>query len=180
MSARVRANRQNAQRSTGPRTPEGKARAARNAVIHGLAASSKTRDNPAERLVVRVLCEAAEDFRGDGAAIEAAARDFAQAQFHLTEVRRVRRRYWERLLADEPERDAEIEELFEEARSFGSAALRRCAEKMLRLKSRREDPLTNLNALERYERRALARRKRAARELFDVFASGLAPPPRAG
>jgi hypothetical protein len=44
--------------------------------------------------------------------------------------------------------------------------------------ARRGDPLKNLNALERYERSALARRKRAARGFTEVLAAGLAPPPR--
>ena len=37
---RLDANRRNAQKSTGPRTPEGKAKASANAAAHGLSASS--------------------------------------------------------------------------------------------------------------------------------------------
>jgi hypothetical protein len=35
-SRKIEANRQNAQRSTGPKTPEGKAKSSRNAVSHGI------------------------------------------------------------------------------------------------------------------------------------------------
>jgi len=49
-NARLNANRRNAQHSTGPRTPEGKARAALNALRHGLCA---------ERPVIRELEDAA-------------------------------------------------------------------------------------------------------------------------
>ena len=40
--ARLRANRANAQKSTGPRTPAGKQRSSRNALVHGLTAQSLT------------------------------------------------------------------------------------------------------------------------------------------
>jgi hypothetical protein len=54
------ANRANAAKSCGPRTPEGKARSARNAVTHGLLARTRSLP-PAEQEEFRVLLEALRD-----------------------------------------------------------------------------------------------------------------------
>jgi hypothetical protein len=58
-SSQIRANRANAKRSTGPRTIEGKSRASRNAVRHGLfsAALWAGQDNDRVTLIANKLCE---------------------------------------------------------------------------------------------------------------------------
>ena len=170
LSARVRANRKNALRSTGPRTFEGKARVSRNRLVHGLASNEVRFSSPqnVENIVSRLLCEAGERFFGDGAALEVAARDFAQAHVHVLDVRRIRRCYWMRLIDNEPESDPELDEAIAIAGASGVRYLRRMADTAVRIISKRNDPLRNLNALERYERRGLARRKRAARVFLDI------------
>jgi len=83
----IAANRQNARRSTGPRTPAGKAKAARNSLRHGL--SRPVRTDPAlAREVETCACRIA----GEGAspARHALAVAVAEAEVDLARIARVR------------------------------------------------------------------------------------------
>jgi hypothetical protein len=141
---RIRANRENARASTGPRTKAGKARASRNARRHGLSVSVTF--DPAlfgqvEALARRIVEETAPPEVG------AMARRFAEAQVDLDRIRQVRRHL---------------------ARAFvGSASGDRDAEPSLR------EQMRQLRILDRYERRALARRKAAAKAFDRAFVPAL-------
>lgn len=163
LSARARANRANAAKSTGPRTREGKARVARNAVTHGLAA---IQPEPASGKV----CALAEAFLQGLTVVRtptltALAVDFAQAQLHVLAVRAIRRGYWERVAASEPECAGPVDLA---AGQRLPRKLSRMIEAAARRDARRSEPLKNIEALERYERQALARRKWAARAFSEA------------
>jgi hypothetical protein len=140
-----KANRDNARASTGPRTTAGKARAARNARRHGLSvaiASDPDLAGEAEALARRIV--------GDGAvpAALAMARVFAEAQIDLDRIRKVRCHILARLVAD-PGDDAPGDDAGDEVN--------------------RSELMRQLRQLERYERRALARRRRATRAFDQSF-----------
>jgi hypothetical protein len=99
--ARIDANRQNAQSSTGPRTPAGKARSSRNACIHSLTAAiipvlERDRDRFA------TLAESIRDLFQPANPVE---QDFVEqmitARWHLLQVERVFAGYWD--IAEEPD-----------------------------------------------------------------------------
>lgn len=80
---RVRANRLNAKKSSGPKTEAGKQRSAGNAILHGF--SAKTREVSSDPDIDRfaeLLCEG--DERSE---VIEAAREVAEAQFELNMVR---------------------------------------------------------------------------------------------
>ena len=166
-SARVRANRANAAKSTGPRTQAGKARVAGNALSHGLAAAqSAPVSGDVEALAGALL-------RDVGTAktptLEAAARELALAQLDVLAVRAVRREGWLRLGLVAPGRVGKAAEVPRAPAPHGYARIARMEEAQARREARGAEPLKNIATLERYERRALARRKWASRAFGEVI-----------
>lgn len=85
LSARVLANRRNARKSTGPRTQAGKAKVARNALIHGFAATAAAAPQPdLDRLAALIAGEDPSPERLE------LAREIARADADVRRARRVR------------------------------------------------------------------------------------------
>jgi hypothetical protein len=138
-AAKVAANRRNAQRSTGPRSLAGKARARRNAFRHGLTIAPARDGASAAHIAVLAAAFAAENpTRGD------LARMAAEAHLDVLRVRRTKvdiiRRAAQRLTRIHPDPT-----LSEDERTWMAFAT----------------ISKTLAACDRYERRALARRGRA-------------------
>jgi hypothetical protein len=128
---KIAANRNNAKKSTGPRSNAGRAVSRRNALRHGLAASiaNKSAFGGDVEDLARVLSSAS-GLQG----VSGVAREAAEAQLDLSRIRKIRAFLYETIyFADGagPDRLAELND--------------------------------KLAKLERYERRALSRRKRALR-----------------
>ncbi len=173
---KVAANRRNARKSTGPRSSIGKRRASRNSYRHGLSASviwSAQRSKRIERLARKIAGKTT-----DVATLER-ARDAAQAEFDLAQIRRVEIALIERMLAfgefQAPQTFESARELIpllnafdrgpaiaaapvEAAATMPFAASDRLAEAVRRA-------LPELLKLDRYKRRAAAIRERSIRSI---------------
>lgn len=180
-SARTLANRRNARASTGPKTPAGKARVATNTLRHGLAipvAMDPAVSEEIDRLSRLIAGE------GAGVALLECARRVAEAQVDVLRVRRAR--YL--LLADPQARRREIDgrriilicSRMLRGRPIDAADMAFYQEFTAQIGKPTPPPslaegldllAAKLARLERYERRALSRRKFAIRE-FDLARAG--------
>lgn len=177
---KLKANRENAQASTGPKTAQGKARAAQNARRHGLSLSIL-----ADPVLSAQAENLAHEIAGEGAIPEVLefARRFAEAQIDLKRIRQAR---YLRLVGDLDDPEYMPGEYFAEMldylkkflRQFGpttplppemaDAVIHNKPEGAKKLAYILADLAQEFSALDRYERRALSRRKFAIRALDAV------------
>ena len=178
---RQRANRANAKSSTGPKTAAGKARAAQNAFRHGLNVPVLSDPSLAPDVEAVALRISAPYLNGE--TLEWARR-IAEAQVDLTRVRNSRRQLITRLFVDPGFQPTQVHQqqlrvakmvlsgkpsrtlslVVDEVRDVLSPEPLEGEEK---LASILEEKISEFAALDRYERRALSRRKAAIRN-FDA------------
>jgi len=140
---KIAANRKNALRSTGPRSAAGKTRVSRNAVRHGL--SAPIADLPVSAEMDRLARKLAGEFATPQRLEQ--ARIAAEAEFEILRVRAHRKTHIDLNAANSR---AERSDLLPEHRNAVAIM----------------EALPEMAALERYERRAVSRRKRAMRWLM--------------
>ncbi len=114
--ARIEANRRNAQKSTGPRTPEGKAKSSRNRLVHGLRANKHLilDDDPADFLLL--LQDFIDRFQPVGEVEEKLVLRIAACQWRLDSVFTMEAALYRERLQTIAEQDAYRQRVYAEDR----------------------------------------------------------------
>ena len=164
----IAANRRNARRSTGPRSRAGRKRSSRNSFRHGLASGVITNAERIKRIerLARKIAGADADI----VALEC-ARGFAQAEFDLEQIRRVKLAVMSRIAplgGFEPSDALRLrgQRTSGDADRVESAAMSMTPSDGTAAEEIRA-ALSELTRLDRYERRAATRRERAIHILLD-------------
>ena len=172
---KIKANRVNAQISTGPRTNHGRARSAKNAFRHGLSLPIQSDQAPCEEVQALARQIAGQHV---SAHIEILARRVAEAQIDLRRVRYARHQLLSDALAD-PHYDMRakmrvIKQLLTPkladipVPAFIENYLITTPEGPAKFATILSEESKRLLAVDRYERRALSRRKFAIRALDEA------------
>jgi hypothetical protein len=166
---KIAANRNNAKRSTGPRTARGKLEVRRNATRHALAAT--TTQTPMLALQVERIAKAI--CRGDDSALKLSqARDIAESQVLLTRARAARFFAMQSLVMIVRSRDEGTTQSHE---MTADSQLEVVTDKRDNTGGTVRKTLAEMTKYDRYERRASSRRQRAIRMLVATSIFG-APP----
>lgn len=185
LSAKAKlSRRQNARKSTGPKSLAGKMRVARNALSHGLSipfGSLPGSDEPIEQLAKVLLSSIGISDEGlyYDRAISTAARQFAEAQLDLERIRLIRMSSLKaNIIKIETPTSKQLGRLLElsERVRYDEKALRE-AERLAQLKINVINPAIPqkykmmsplLHRIDRYERRALSKRRKALQLLTEL------------